>query len=39
VILGGYFTILQGVEYYEASFSFADSAYGSTFFLAKASAF
>ena len=34
VILGGYFTILQGAEYYEARFSFADSVYGSSFFLA-----
>jgi len=34
VILGIYFTILQGIEYYEARFTFADSIYGSTFFLA-----
>jgi len=34
VVLGGYFTVLQGVEYLEASFTFADSIYGSTFFLA-----
>ena len=34
VILGVYFTLLQGLEYYEASFSFADGAYGSTFFIA-----
>ena len=34
VTLGAYFTILQGAEYYEASFTFADSVYGSTFFLA-----
>lgn len=34
VILGVYFTILQGMEYWEASFSIADSAYGSTFFIA-----
>lgn len=34
VILGAYFTFLQGLEYVEASFAFADSAYGSTFFLA-----
>lgn len=33
IFLGIYFTILQGVEYYEASFTFADSIYGSTFFL------
>ena len=34
IILGVYFTILQAFEYYEASFSFADSVYGSTFFIA-----
>jgi cytochrome c oxidase subunit 3 len=34
VFLGAYFTILQGAEYLEASFTFADSIYGSTFFLA-----
>ena len=34
IILGIYFTILQGIEYYEASFRFADSIYGSTFFIA-----
>lgn len=34
VILGGYFTFLQGVEYIEASFSIADRVYGSTFFVA-----
>lgn len=34
VALGAYFTFLQGLEYLEARFSFADSAYGSTFFLA-----
>lgn len=34
VILGGYFTLLQAIEYIEASFSIADSAYGSTFFVA-----
>jgi len=28
------FTILQGIEYVEASFTIADSAYGSTFFVA-----
>ena len=32
--LGFYFTILQILEYYEASFTFADSIYGSTFFIA-----
>lgn len=34
VILGIYFTLLQALEYYEASFSFADGVYGSTFFIA-----
>lgn len=34
VILGGYFTLLQAIEYIEASFSIADSSYGSTFFVA-----
>jgi len=34
VILGAYFTALQAIEYYEASFSIADSVYGSTFFVA-----
>lgn len=34
IMLGLYFTILQGLEYYEASFSFADRVYGSTFFIA-----
>lgn len=34
LVLGIYFSILQGVEYIEASFSIADSAYGSRFFLA-----
>merc|ERR1712071_180564 len=34
VALGVYFTMLQGLEYYEASFSFADGVYGSTFFIA-----
>jgi cytochrome c oxidase subunit 3 len=34
ILLGVYFTILQGLEYYEASFSFADGIYGSTFFIA-----
>ena len=32
--LGLYFTALQAFEYYEASFSFADGVYGSTFFIA-----
>nr|QIT06561.1 cytochrome c oxidase subunit 3 [Tomocerus qinae] len=34
VILGIYFTALQAMEYWEASFSISDSIYGSTFFLA-----
>lgn len=34
VILGFYFTALQAFEYVEASFSFADRVYGSTFFIA-----
>nr|APX39432.1 cytochrome c oxidase subunit 3 [Cryptocephalus celtibericus] len=34
VILGIYFTILQGFEYIEASFSISDSVYGSSFFIA-----
>jgi len=34
ISLGVYFTILQGFEYYEARFSFADGVYGSTFFVA-----
>lgn len=34
VLLGAYFTFLQRLEYYEASFSIADSVYGSSFFVA-----
>nr|AZH81031.1 cytochrome c oxidase subunit III [Caridina gracilirostris] len=34
VVLGAYFTALQAMEYYEAPFTLADSAYGSTFFVA-----
>lgn len=34
ILLGVYFTILQAMEYMEASFRFADSVYGSTFYLA-----
>jgi cytochrome c oxidase subunit 3 len=34
VVLGIYFTMLQGLEYFEARFTFADSVYGSTFFIA-----
>nr|QVM79288.1 cytochrome c oxidase subunit III [Rhagium fortecostatum] len=34
VILGIYFSILQGYEYLEAPFTMADAAYGSSFFMA-----
>nr|YP_009485739.1 cytochrome c oxidase subunit III [Canthesancus helluo]AVZ00875.1 cytochrome c oxidase subunit III [Canthesancus helluo] len=34
VILGLYFTLLQGYEYYESSFTISDSVYGSCFFMA-----
>nr|WNU00280.1 cytochrome c oxidase subunit 3 [Psylliodes crambicola] len=34
VILGIYFSILQGYEYNEATFTISDSVYGSTFFMA-----
>nr|QWB85773.1 cytochrome c oxidase subunit III [Phlyctenosis sp. N135] len=34
VSLGGYFTALQAYEYAEAPFTIADSAYGSSFFMA-----
>lgn len=34
ITLGLYFTVLQAIEYYEAPFSIADRAYGSTFFVA-----
>nr|YP_010535836.1 cytochrome c oxidase subunit III [Luprops yunnanus]UYB79048.1 cytochrome c oxidase subunit III [Luprops yunnanus] len=34
VILGIYFTILQGYEYMESPFTISDSAYGSSFFMA-----
>lgn len=34
VLLGIYFTALQGLEYYSATFNIADSIYGSIFFLA-----
>nr|AML26054.1 cytochrome c oxidase subunit III [Staphylinidae sp. BMNH 1274251] len=34
VILGIYFSILQGYEYMEASFTISDAAYGSSFFMA-----
>nr|QGQ56393.1 cytochrome c oxidase subunit III [Pseudachorutes palmiensis] len=33
IILGIYFSFLQGIEYYEASFSISDSAYGASFFV------
>jgi len=34
VILGAFFTLLQGFEYHESSFCISDGAYGSCFFLA-----
>jgi cytochrome c oxidase subunit 3 len=34
VLLGIYFTALQAYEYIEATFTIADSVYGSTFFVA-----
>lgn len=34
VVLGLYFTCLQAIEYYEASFSLSDSVYGRTFYIA-----
>lgn len=34
IILGAYFTALQRMEYYEASFNISDGIYGSTFFVA-----
>nr|YP_009144460.1 cytochrome c oxidase subunit III [Asbolus verrucosus]AKJ52246.1 cytochrome c oxidase subunit 3 [Asbolus verrucosus] len=34
VILGLYFSLLQGYEYFESSFSISDAAYGSSFFVA-----
>ena len=34
IFLGIYFTLLQGIEYYEARFRIADSCYGCTFFIA-----
>lgn len=34
VVLGLYFTLLQGYEYYEARFTISDSVYGSVFFMA-----
>nr|AXS65155.1 cytochrome c oxidase subunit 3 [Coleoptera sp. 8 KM-2017] len=34
VVLGGYFSALQGYEYFESPFSISDAAYGSSFFMA-----
>ena len=34
LLLGAYFTALQALEYYEASFTIADSSFGSAFFVA-----
>ena len=34
IVLGLYFTILQALEYYEASFRIADAAFGRVFFVA-----
>nr|ALO76176.1 cytochrome c oxidase subunit 3 [Mylabris sp. MYL01] len=34
VILGIYFSLLQGYEYYESTFTISDAAYGSSFFMA-----
>ena len=34
IVLGLIFTALQGMEYYEAPFTIADSVYGSTFYVA-----
>lgn len=34
IILGVVFSLFQAMEYYEASFSIADSVYGSTFYMA-----
>nr|WOR80815.1 cytochrome c oxidase subunit 3 [Trisinuata sp.] len=34
IILGIYFSILQGFEYFESTFTIADSVYGSSFFMA-----
>nr|YP_010981235.1 cytochrome c oxidase subunit III [Mylabris sibirica]WOE90365.1 cytochrome c oxidase subunit III [Mylabris sibirica] len=34
VILGLYFTLLQGYEYFESSFTISDAVYGSSFFMA-----
>jgi heme/copper-type cytochrome/quinol oxidase subunit 3 len=34
IVLGVVFTALQALEYYETTFTIADSVYGSTFFVA-----
>nr|YP_008593450.1 cytochrome c oxidase subunit III [Sphyraena barracuda]YP_009235699.1 cytochrome c oxidase subunit III [Sphyraena jello]AMD38540.1 cytochrome c oxidase subunit III [Sphyraena jello]BAN83392.1 cytochrome c oxidase subunit 3 [Sphyraena barracuda] len=34
ILLGGYFTMLQALEYMEAPFTIADGVYGATFFVA-----
>jgi cytochrome c oxidase subunit 3 len=34
IILGIYFSLLQGIEYVQAEFCISDSIYGSTFFMA-----
>lgn len=34
LLLGGYFTFLQGFEYYSSSFTIIDSVYGRVFFIA-----
>jgi len=34
VVLGVYFTILQGIEYFQSEFNISDCIYGSTFFIA-----
>lgn len=34
VLLGGYFSLLQGIEYLETRFSLRDRVYGTTFFVA-----
>ena len=34
LLLGIYFSLLQGFEYYEARFTISDSVYGSVFFVA-----
>ena len=34
ILLGGYFTFLQALEYNEAPFTIADGVYGATFFVA-----